>query len=72
MAAIYFGGGTPLGTMAAALLFGLAEAVSVRFQTLGFPSQFVLMTPYLMTVIILIIISYVKKVRSKKRKYEIA
>ncbi|SHF54073.1 ABC transporter permease [Desulforamulus putei] len=72
LAAIYFGGGTPVGTMLAALLFGFAEAVSLRLQTLGFPSQFVLMTPYLMTVFILIIISYVKKVHSQKRKYEIA
>lgn len=72
LAAIYFGGGTPMSTMVAALLFGIAEAVAVRFQTLGFPSQFVLMTPYLMTVLILVVISYLKKSRSKKRKYEIA
>ncbi|WP_425060190.1 hypothetical protein SCACP_08590 [Sporomusa carbonis] len=72
LAAIYFGGGTPVGTMVAALLFGLAEAVSVRLQTIGFPSQFVLMIPYLLTVLVLIAISYVKKMRREKRKYTIA
>ena len=57
LAAIYFGGGTPVGTMVAALIFGLAEALSLRLQTLGYPSQFMLMIPYVVTVTILIIVS---------------
>jgi len=58
LAAIYFGRGTPVGTMVAALIFGLAEAFSMRLQTLGFPSQFVLMIPYVVTVAVLIIVSH--------------
>lgn len=56
LAAIYFGRGTPLGTMIAALIFGLAEALSMRLQILGYPSQFMLMIPYLVTVAILIVV----------------
>ncbi|NLG86968.1 MAG: ABC transporter permease, partial [Firmicutes bacterium] len=56
LAAIYFGRGTPVGTMIAALIFGLAEALSMRLQILGYPSQFMLMIPYLVTVAILIVV----------------
>jgi simple sugar transport system permease protein len=57
LAAIYFGRGTPVGTLVAALIFGLAEALSMRLQTLGFPSQFMLMIPYVVTVAVLIVVS---------------
>lgn len=57
LAAQTFGGATPIGTTLASLFFGLADAVSVRLQTRGLPSQFVLMIPYVATVVALVLVS---------------
>jgi len=55
LAALIFGKWTPHGAAAACLLFGLAEATQIRLQggTLGIPSQFVQMLPYLVTMVAL-------------------
>lgn len=53
--AVIFGGGGPIGAALASLFFGLAEAVGIQTQLfakdLPIPSQFVLMLPYVLTVI---------------------
>jgi simple sugar transport system permease protein len=54
LAAVLFGGKTPVGTLLAALLFGLAQGVGNQLQSLRLPSQVVLMIPYLMTVVALV------------------
>lgn len=53
MAAMIFGGWTPTGAMVASLLFGLAQAVTLRVQIPGIPYQFVQMLPYLLTIAVL-------------------
>ncbi len=53
LAAVNFGNRKPLRCLIAALVFGLADALSVRLQRFGFPSQLVLMLPYVSTVLIL-------------------
>lgn len=55
LAAMIFGRWSPLGAMWACLLFGLAEGLATLFQIwqLGIPSQFLLMTPYLITMLTL-------------------
>lgn len=55
LAAMIFGGWTPFGAWAAALLFGAANALQINAQQFGIPisSQFVGMFPYLLTIIIL-------------------
>lgn len=53
LAAMIFGKWSPLGAVAAALLFGFSDALQSLFQILGvpIPSNFLLMAPYLVTII---------------------
>jgi simple sugar transport system permease protein len=55
LAALIFGGWTPTGAWAAALLFGSANALQLNAQRFGIPlsPQVVGMFPYLLTIIIL-------------------
>lgn len=53
LAAVLLGGRSPTGTFLAALLFGMAEAISNLAQSLRLPSQLVTMFPYVVTVITL-------------------
>ncbi len=53
LAAVNFGERKPLKCMVAALIFGFTEALAIRLQRFGLPSQVVLMLPYIATVIIL-------------------
>lgn len=67
IAAIMFGKATPVGTMLASLVFGLADALGARLQTLGYPSQFVLMLPYAITVIVLVAVAARSTRRVRRR-----
>ncbi len=54
LAALIFGKWHPVGAMLACLLFGFAEAVSIRMQgTVNIPNQFILMIPYVLTIVML-------------------
>ncbi len=55
LAAIIFGKYTPRGTLLAALVFGAAEALQFRLQAAGtnIPFQFLLMLPYVLTILAL-------------------
>jgi ABC-type uncharacterized transport system permease subunit len=54
LAALIFGKWSPVGAMSACLLFGFAEAISIRMQgTVAVPNQFIQMIPYLLTMIVL-------------------
>ncbi|MGM0877721.1 MAG: ABC transporter permease [Bacillota bacterium] len=55
LSAVIFGRWTPTGTMGGALLFGGADALQLRLQSfgIGIPYQFMLMFPYLLTMITL-------------------
>jgi len=57
LAANIFGRWTPLGSYMAALLFGFADALQIKLQLLRdvitIPSQFFLMLPYVLTVVVL-------------------
>ncbi len=55
LAAMIFGKWTPLGAMAAALLFGAADALGIVFQTQGIPvpNEFLYMVPYVLTMLTL-------------------
>jgi simple sugar transport system permease protein len=57
LAAVIFGGWQPAGTLAAVLLFTLVEAIQVRAQALGIhlPYQFLIMAPYVVTILALAI-----------------
>ncbi len=55
LAAMIFGGWTPLGAWAASLMFGAAQALQINAQAFGLPvpSQLVGMLPYLLTMLAL-------------------
>ena len=54
LAAMIFGRWHPVGALAAALVFGFADSLQVRLGILdvGIPSDFLLMAPYLVTIIV--------------------
>jgi simple sugar transport system permease protein len=54
MAAMIFGKWLPLGAFGASMLFGFADALQIRLQSLGIlPPQIILMIPYLITIAVL-------------------
>ena len=55
LAAMIFGNWTPFGAFGAALLFGFSEALAAKLAILGvrIPSEFLLMTPYILTMVVL-------------------
>jgi simple sugar transport system permease protein len=55
LAALIFGKYLPFGAFGGGLLFGFSSALETRFQILGvtLPTQFLQMTPYLVTIIVL-------------------
>jgi ABC-type uncharacterized transport system permease subunit len=54
LAAMIFGRWHPVGALAAALVFGFAESLQIRLSILdvGIPSEFLLMAPYIVTIIV--------------------
>lgn len=56
LAAVILGRYTPVGTFGAALLFGAANALQIRFQAMGIPipSQVLAMIPYIITLLALV------------------
>ena len=66
VAAMFFGGANPILAWFGTLLFGFTEAVGARLQAGGMPSQFVLMIPYIMTIIVLTVSLWRKSVRDRK------
>ncbi|MEN4041093.1 MAG: ABC transporter permease [Anaerolineaceae bacterium] len=67
LAAVYLGGRKPLGTLLAAILFGLADALSHQFGSLRIPSQLVQMIPYFATIIALVAYSLRQRAIFKER-----
>ncbi len=55
LAAMIFGKWTPIGAFLASLLFGFADSLQVKLQILRvpIPSEFLLMAPYIVTMIVL-------------------
>lgn len=54
LAALIFGKWDPIGAMLACILFGFAEAISIRMQgTVDIPNQFIQMIPYILTMVFL-------------------
>ncbi len=70
LAAINFGEMKPLRSLIACLIFGFADALALRLQQFGLPSQIVLMLPYASTLIVLIAsaIQYEAKKSSVKKQ----
>lgn len=69
MAAIIFGRAHPVKTLIAAFMFGFFDALGIRLQVVGIPSQFTQMIPYLGTIIVLFIVAK-NHLRKKKKVLE--
>jgi ABC-type uncharacterized transport system permease subunit len=65
VAAMFFGAGNPITAWIGCLLFGFTDSVGSRLQAYGVPSQFILMIPYIATVLILTI-SLIRKMKKEK------
>lgn len=68
LAAEAMGRNTPLGTFAASLLFGVADALSNSIQGLRIPAEFVQAIPYLATIIGLVIYNAQKRRKNMRKK----
>jgi len=53
LAAVIFGKWTPLGALGACLFFGYGDALQMRLQDIGIPTQFMNMLPYVLTMVAL-------------------
>ncbi|HZJ02163.1 MAG TPA: ABC transporter permease [Thermoleophilia bacterium] len=53
LAANIFGKWTPLGSWLSSLLFGFAESLKLRTQVIDIPPEFILMLPYVLTIVVL-------------------
>ena len=71
LAAIIFGQANPIKTFLAALLFGFFDALGIRLQTIGIPSQFTQMIPYIATIFALVIVTKRQMSKVKKNKEEV-
>jgi simple sugar transport system permease protein len=54
LAAVFLGGRRPWGTLAAAIVFGFADALSNQLGSLDIPPQWVQMIPYAATIVALV------------------
>ncbi len=53
MAATILGNWNPFGALGASLIFGFLDAMQIRLQATGFPTQFIQMIPYVLVIILL-------------------
>ena len=60
-------GGAPLGSMLCALIFGVADAVSNQLQLTNAPADLVLMLPYIVTIVVLVVISVINYNRANHK-----
>ncbi len=68
LAAMIFGAYNPVKTFGAALLFGFFDALGIRLQGVGIPSQFTQMIPYAVTVLALVIVAKRKLLKLKSSR----
>ena len=60
-------GGHPIGAMFCALIFGVADAVSNQLQLSNAPADLVLMMPYIVTIVVLVLMSVIKYGRANRK-----
>lgn len=68
IAAMFFGNGNPIAVWIGCLVFGFSDSLGARMQSFGLYAQFVLMVPYLATILVLAISMYRKISREKKQR----
>ena len=53
LAVVIFGGWHPAGAVLGSLLFGLAQSLQYRLQSVSIPPQLIQMLPYVLTLVVL-------------------
>ncbi|MGF7057999.1 ABC transporter permease [Brassicibacter mesophilus] len=67
LAAIFCGKGTPVGSYIFSFLFGFADAIQMRLQSLNIPGSFIQMIPFVFIIVILTVVGIIKKKGSTMR-----
>lgn len=67
LAAQAMGNGEPFGSMLAAIVFGFAQALGIKFSSVGLDSNLASPIPYLVTIIGLVIFAVSKRRKETKR-----
>jgi len=70
VAILIFSNGDPLRVLGGCLLFGFADAFSLRLQTFGFPSYLILAVPYVVALVALFALSYRSRPRIVRETLE--
>lgn len=60
LAAIFCGKGTPVGTFIFSILFGFADSLQMRLQSLNIPGSFIQMIPFIFIVVILTVVAIIQ------------
>lgn len=71
MSAMNIASGEPVGAASAAILFGSADALSNYMQMGHFPSEFLSMFPYICTIVILVVSSFIRMIKATKHHSDI-
>jgi simple sugar transport system permease protein len=70
LAAMILGGWTPFGALGASLLFGFADALQMRLQSVAaLPSQIILTLPYIVTIVVLAVFARKRSPPSDYKPY---
>jgi len=70
LAAMIIGGWTPFGALGASFLFGFADALQIRLQSIGIlPSQIILTLPYILTIVVVAIFARKRSPPSDYKPY---
>ncbi|WP_125152003.1 ABC transporter permease [Clostridium rectalis] len=68
LAAIFCGKGTPIGTFIFSVLFGFADSLQMRLQSLKIPGSFIQMIPFIFIVVILTVVAIMQNKRRLSRE----
>lgn len=68
LAAQAMGNGEPVGSMFSTIIFGFAQALGIKFSSIGLDSNLASPIPYLVTIIGLVIFALVRRSKEKKRR----
>lgn len=68
MAAEGMGRGTPIGVMLSSFLFGVADSLAIRIQMLNAPARLVQAIPYVVTIVVISVYSYIELKKKSMKK----
>lgn len=68
VAAMNFGAQNPILVWGGTLIFGFMDSLGARLQAYGLPSQFILMLPYVFTIVVLALAMWSKTKKDQKAK----